>query len=88
MTEYTSRQKIMEDRLRASLQIEFLQIENQSAHHHGHAGDDGSGESHYKITISSPDLNDMNRLQQHRKIFDLLGANITKQTHSISIKIK
>ena len=88
MSSKKSRQEIMEERLQDALKPEFLQIENQSALHKGHAGDDGTGETHYKILISSNELKALSRLQQHRKVFDSLGADIARDTHSISITVK
>lgn len=88
MTEEKSKQKIMEERLRGALNISFLQIENQSALHSGHMGDDGSGESHYKIKLDSSDLQSLSRLAKHRKVLEILGDDITGHTHSISLNIK
>ncbi len=78
----------MEARIRTALTPEFLLIENQSASHKGHSGDDGSGESHYRITINCSKLTGKSRLAQHRHVFDVLGKDIVQKTHSISINIK
>ena len=43
----------IKERLEASLAPSELVVTNQSHLHAGHAGDDGSGESHFKIEISS-----------------------------------
>lgn len=82
-----SRQDLIQQRLEEAFTIHHLQIENHSTKHQGHAGDDGSGESHFLISISAPELNDLNRVQKHRKVMHALGQDITKEVHSISIKI-
>ena len=48
-----------------SLQPETVEVINESAKHQGHAGDDGSGESHFTIVIEAPAFADMNRLAHH-----------------------
>ena len=40
-------------RLAAALAPVALIVSNDSASHHGHAGDDGSGESHFSVTVTS-----------------------------------
>ncbi|MCB9964045.1 MAG: BolA/IbaG family iron-sulfur metabolism protein [Rhodospirillales bacterium] len=69
------------------MSIELLSVENQSALHKGHAGDDGSGESHIFVTIKSPDLKLGTRLENHRKVIDIIGKDIVSTTHALSIKI-
>src|SRR3546814_8499174 len=39
--------------LRAALSPTRIEVINDSARHHGHAGDDGSGESHLTVVIES-----------------------------------
>ena len=47
------RKKEMEKHLTASLQPSVLKITNRSSAHAGHAGDDGTGQTHYLLKISS-----------------------------------
>ena len=44
----------IDKRLRAALAPTRLAVINDSARHRGHAGDDGSGESHFTVEIVSP----------------------------------
>ncbi len=39
--------------LEAALAPTLLVVTNDTANHHGHAGDDGSGESHFTVEIES-----------------------------------
>ena len=43
----------IEERLRAALAPTRLAVINDSARHQGHAGDDGSGESHFTVEIEA-----------------------------------
>ncbi len=61
-----------------------LRITNDSAKHAGHAGDDGTGESHFSIFIRAPDLATMTRLARHRAVNAALG-DLTQRIHAIAI---
>ena len=67
---------------------EQLEVINESALHSGHAGDDGSGESHWRIVIKAASLNDMSRIARHRAIHSALGQDIIGRIHALAIDIK
>lgn len=71
-------------RLTAAFCPSALRVENQSSRHAGHAGDDGSGESHFAIHIRAPDLAAMTRLARHRAVNVALG-DLTTRIHAIAI---
>ncbi len=63
-----------------------LDVINDSGHHMGHSGDDGSGESHFTVHIESPAFADMSRLERQRKIIQALGDIPGKRVHALAIK--
>lgn len=65
-----------------------LEVINESALHHGHAGDDGSGESHWRLVITAPMLDDMSRIARHRAIHAALGQDIIGRIHALAIDIR
>lgn len=71
-----------------SLSPEHLEVINESAKHAGHAGDDGSGESHWRVVISAASLQDKSRIAQHRAIHDALGKDIIGRIHALAIDIR
>ena len=71
-----------------SLQPAELDIVNESALHGGHAGDDGSGESHWRVVIKAPVLDDMSRIARHRAIHGALGKDIVARIHALAIEIR
>ena len=76
----------MRQLLTAALEPTRLDIANDSARHHGHAGDDGSGESHFTITIESPRFAGVSRLQRQRLVNAALGDIPGNRVHAIAIK--
>ncbi len=65
-----------------------LDVINESALHHGHAGDDGSGESHWRVVIAAPQLDDLSRIARHRAIHSALGKDIIGRIHALAIDIQ
>jgi len=79
----------MEEKIRKKLEAAFapdnLVVSNQSHLHAGHAGDDGSGESHFRIAINSSELNALSRVQAERAVTKALAEEM-KTIHALSIK--
>ena len=71
-----------------SLQPVHLDVVNESALHSGHAGDDGSGESHWRVVIRAPELDDMSRIARHRAVHTALGKEIIGRIHALAIDIQ
>jgi BolA family transcriptional regulator, general stress-responsive regulator len=65
-----------------------LEVINDSARHHGHAGDDGSGESHFTVEIESAAFSGVSRLQRQRMVNAALGDIPGKRVHALAIKAK
>ncbi len=63
-----------------------LDIINDSAQHSGHAGDDGSGESHFTIVIEAAAFAEMNRLARQRAVIATLGDIVGERVHAVAIK--
>ncbi len=65
-----------------------LEVINESALHAGHSGDDGSGESHWRVVITAPSLDAMSRIARHRAIHSALGKDIIGRIHALAIDIQ
>ena len=62
-----------------------FEVINESHLHAGHAGDDGSGESHWRLVLDVPQLADQPRLARHRAVHAALGPDIIGRIHALSI---
>ena len=76
----------IEARLTAAFAPAVLEVENESHRHAGHAGDDGSGESHFRIMIRAPALAAMSRVARHRAVQQALG-DLNQRIHAIALDI-
>jgi BolA protein len=65
-----------------------LVVSNDSARHHGHSGDDGSGESHFSIEIVSDAFVNTSRLDRQRMVNAALGDLPGQRVHAMAIKAR
>ena len=77
-------QERIQEKLQNALEPTKLEVINESHLHAGHAGDDGSGESHFSIKIESKDFNGVSRVARERMIHGALTEEI-KLIHALSI---
>ncbi|AKM07180.1 BolA-like protein [Pelagerythrobacter marensis] len=63
-----------------------LEVINDSASHRGHAGDDGSGESHFTLVIESEAFTGKSRLERQRMINRALGDIPGERVHALAIR--
>ena len=76
----------MEDKLREAFDPSRLEVVNDSAQHRGHAGDDGSGESHFTIVIEATAFADKSRLERQRMVNKALGDIVGERVHAVAIQ--
>ena len=75
-------------RLTVALAPTSLQVINDSARHRGHAGDDGSGESHFTVEIEAPSFAGMTRLERQRAVNAALGDLMRERIHALAIRAR
>lgn len=78
----------IESLLRDAFAPSRLAVINDSARHHGHAGDDGSGESHFTVEIESARFAGVSRLQRQRMVLRALGDIPGQRVHAMAIKAR
>jgi BolA protein len=76
----------MERLLREAFVPTRLVVSNDSARHHGHAGDDGSGESHFTVEIESAAFAGKSRVERQRMVNRALGDIPGQRVHALAIK--
>ena len=75
-------------RLTAALAPTRLELEDQSAHHIGHAGHDPRGESHFALTIESAAFAGKSRVDRQRLVYAALGDLMRDRVHALIIKAR
>jgi BolA protein len=65
-----------------------LEVINDSEKHHGHAGHDGSGESHFTVDIESAAFTGTSRLERQRMVNRALGDIPGQRVHALAIRAR
>ena len=76
----------IERRLQAALAPTRLAVINDSSRHKGHAGDDGSGESHFTVEIESQRFEGMSRVERQRAVNSALADLLRDRIHALAIR--
>lgn len=75
------------EKLTTEFAPEALEVVNESHQHAGHAGDDGSGESHFRVVIASDTFVSMSRIERHRAVHKALGKDLLAKIHALALEI-
>lgn len=81
----TDRVARIEQKLRAALAPESLDLVDDSHKHAGHAGARG-GAGHYDLTIVAEKFSGLNTVARHRLIYDALAEMMPGEIHALSIR--
>lgn len=78
------------DRIQAKLKEKLspceVQLKDESHKHAGHSGTHTEGETHFSLTITSPLFEDLNRIQRHQMVYDVLKDELAERVHALRIK--
>lgn len=69
-----------------SLEPSYLDIQDDSALHAGHAGNTGGG--HYTVTITSKAFDGLSIIKRHRLVYEAAKILLENEIHALSINAK
>lgn len=72
-------------RLTEALSPAYLEVINESAMHRGHLGDDGTGESHFRVIVESPAFAGQSRVARQRMVNHALADLLSERIHALAI---
>jgi BolA protein len=76
------------EKLEAALNPESLEVINESHMHAGHAGSPGTGESHFRVRITSAAFAGKSRLAMHQAVNQTLKEELKTSIHALAIEAK
>jgi BolA protein len=88
MTHKGPLQTEMETLLTAAFSPTHLAVINDSMAHHGHSGDNGTGESHFTVEIEAAAFAGLNRVSRQRAVNQALGDIPGQRIHALAIKAR
>jgi BolA family transcriptional regulator, general stress-responsive regulator len=74
------------DKLTAAFQPIRLQVDDDSARHHGHAGARPGGESHFNVTIEAEAFRGQAKVARQRMVYRALSDELSGPVHALSVK--
>ena len=78
----------IEKRLQNALAPQQLSVIDDSEKHRGHAGHDGSGESHFTVDIVSDRFTGQSRVARQRMVNAALADLLRDKVHALAIKAR
>ncbi|MDB5687828.1 MAG: BolA family transcriptional regulator [Rhizorhabdus sp.] len=75
-------------RLTERLAPSHLAVIDDSEKHRGHAGHDGSGESHFTVEIVADAFIGLNRVARQRAVNGALAELLRERVHALAIKAR
>ena len=77
---------IIKEKLEKALAPERMELFNDSHKHAGHAGDDGSGQTHYRLIIVSERFENLGRIDRQRLVYEALKEEMSGGIHALNVK--
>jgi|SRR5690554_2679542 len=72
----------IEQLVKAGMQVERFELENESHMHSGPAGD-----SHFKLVLVSPDFADKRLVQRHQLVYGLVAELMQNPIHALALHL-
>ena len=79
---------IIAARLTAALAPSHLEVINESAMHSGHLGDNGTGESHFRVAVESAAFAGLSRVARQRLVNQALADLLATRIHALAIRAR
>ncbi len=80
-----NRVQSIEAALRAAFAPQYLQIDDESARHAGHAGAAGGG-GHFRVVIVADAFRGQTPVQRHSAVYAALGDAMRSEIHALALK--
>ena len=75
----------IQEKLQRAFAPQRLDIVDESARHHGHAGARPEGETHFHVTIVSARFEGMSRVQRQREVYGALAEELAGPVHALAL---
>lgn len=75
----------IEKKLQAGLGPARIEIINNSHKHRGHAGDNGSGESHFSVRVVAAAFAGRSQVERQRAVYALLQDELQGPVHALAL---
>jgi BolA family transcriptional regulator, general stress-responsive regulator len=77
---------VMRKKLSVAFSPDRLEVEDDSARHHGHAGARPGGETHFNVVIMALAFKGMSRVERQRAVHAALSEELAGPVHALSVR--
>jgi len=77
--------RAIEEQLREHLDVEHVEIIDDSALHAGHLGAQGGG-GHFRVLVVSPRFDGLSKVAAQRLVYEALGHMMTTEIHALQMQ--
>jgi BolA protein len=74
-------------KLKSGLNPSFIEVNDVSHNHLGHAGWREGGETHFHVTLTAAAFEGKSRLQRHRMVNHLLAEELASSVHALELHL-
>jgi len=74
------------EKLTRAFQPTRLDVADDSAQHHGHAGSRPGGETHFRVEIVAAAFAGRSRVERQRLVYQALAEEMTSGVHALQLK--
>ena len=78
--------EVIRDKLTTAFQPSRLEVEDDSARHHGHAGAREGGESHFNVLIEAEAFAGRPKVARQRLVYQTLAEELAGPVHALSVR--
>lgn len=80
-------EELIKEKILQNLNVTQCEVINESAKHKGHVGDDGSGQTHFKLMVVSSDFEGLSPVARQRLVNSIINPLFDKGLHAISMRL-
>lgn len=77
----------IKNKLTKAFAPEQIEVVNDSHRHAGHSGDDGTGQTHFNVTMRAAQFAPMSRVARHRAVHTALGPELIGRIHALALDL-
>ena len=75
----------LREKISAAFAPDHLDIVDESHLHKGHAGHDGRGESHFRVTVVSSAFSGQSRVARQRAVYRAVADELADRVHALAL---
>jgi len=80
-------EQLIKEKIKQNFDPVYYEVINESHKHKGHAGDNGTGQTHFKLLVVSDHFEGCNLVQRQRLVLDCLNPLFENGLHALSLKL-